>query len=114
MCKTGNAVRMLGVALMLVADAASAESNCDATRVAALTASTLSYAEVCASTMDRYGKNTALQSSECLLAVIESTKQDEAIQGLQDRGCTSYVNLPPDTQVKRLRALGVKFATTSR
>ena len=115
MCKSGNAVRMLGVALTLcVSGAASAETNCDAVRVAALTSSTLAYAEVCSATMDRYGKNTALQSSECLLAVIESTKQDEAIQGLQDRGCTSYVNLPPATQVTRLRALGIKFSTTSR
>jgi len=114
MCKTGKGVMGVMLAVALSSCGIAQAAQCDAIRVAALTASTLAYAESCASTMDRYGKRVAMQSSECLLAVIESTKQQEAIEGLQNQGCTSYTNLPPQDQVIRLRAIGIKFSTTSR
>lgn len=114
MCKPGNAVRMLGVALMCVAGLASADTNCDATVVAELTTSTLMYAEECNRTLDHYGIVIGGQSSECQLTRVEAEKQYAEVLALRTAGCTTYYAGPSRAQLARLSELGDKFSALGR
>lgn len=108
MCKPGNAVRMLGVALMLVASVASA-TDCDGTRAGELTRQTVAIAEVCLVTVQQAGMNVGGQSIECQAARDISLLQNAEVQRMVDAGCTSYYNGPSKATVARLGELGRLF-----
>lgn len=110
MCKPGDRVG-LGIALMLVASMASAESNCDGTRVGELTRSTLAVAEVCLVTVQQAGKAVGGQSVECQTTRIESQRQYDAVRAMAAQGCTTYYNGPSKADVRRLGELGDLFST---
>lgn len=111
MCKTGNGVRGMALALMLVSGVASADMACDASVAGELTASTLRYAEACNVTIDHYGYALGGQSAECQLTRTEAIRQYAAVLDLSTRGCTTYYAGPSRAQLARLRELADKFAT---
>jgi len=113
MCKSGNAVRMLGVALMLVTGAASA-TDCDGTRAGELTRQTLAIAEVCLVTVQAVGMNVGGQSVECQAARNTALSQQAEVRRMADAGCTTYYNGPSKADVRRLGELGQAFNAARR
>jgi hypothetical protein len=114
MCKTGNAVRMLGVALMMMAGLASAETNCDGTRAGELTRQTLAVAEVCLVTVQAVGMNVGGQTIECQAARNTALLQNAEIRRMADAGCVTYYNGPSKADVHRLGELAREFKTARR
>ena len=114
MCKTGNAMRGVVLALMLVSGVASADGACDASRVAEMTTSTLVYAEACNATLDNYGVALGGRSVECQMTQVEANRQFAAVLELKRQGCTSYYAGPSRAQLARLSELGDKFSMLAR
>jgi hypothetical protein len=111
MCKPGNAVRMLGVALMLAVSGAAGATECDGTRAGELTRQTVAIAEVCLVTVQAVGMNVGGQSVECQAARDTSLLQNAEVQRMADAGCTTYYNGPSKSMVARLGELGRLFKT---
>lgn len=113
MCKTGNGVRGMALALMLVSGVASA-TDCDGTRAGELTRQTLAIAEVCLVTVNAIGMKAAGQTIECQVTRKESTAQFTEVQRMANAGCTTYYNGPSKADVRRLGELGLLFKTARR
>lgn len=113
MCKPGNGMRALGIALMLVAGAASA-TDCDGTRVGELTRQTVAIAEVCLVTVQAVGMNVGGQTVECQAARNTALSQQVEVHRMADAGCTTYYNGPSKADVRRLGELGQAFNAARR
>ena len=113
MCKTGNGVRGVVLALMLVSGAASA-TDCDGTRAGELTRQTLADAEVCLATVQTVGMNVGGQTVECQASRDTSLLQNAEVQRMADAGCTTYYNGPSKADVRRLGELALQFKTARR
>jgi hypothetical protein len=115
MCKSGNAVRGVVLAVALcAAGLASAEEFCDGTRAGELTRQTLAVAEVCLVTVQTVGMNLGGQTVECQAARDTSLLQNAEVQRMADAGCVTYYNGPSKADVRRLGELGREFSTARR
>jgi len=113
MCKTGNGVRGVVFALMLVSSVASA-TDCDGTRVGELTRQTVAIAEVCLVTVQAVGMNVGGQTVECQAARNTALSQQAEVRRMADAGCTTYYNGPSKADVRRLGELGQAFNAARR
>jgi hypothetical protein len=114
MCKLGNGVRGVALALALCVAGAASATDCDGTRVGELTRQTVAIAEVCLVTVQQVGMNVGGQTVECQAARDTSLLQNAEVQRMADAGCTTYYNGPSRAELARLGDLALLFKTARR
>lgn len=111
MCKPGNAVRGIVLAMAFCVSGVAGATDCDGTRAGELTRQTVAIAEVCLVTVQNVGMNVGGQSVECQAARDTSLLQNAEVQHMADAGCTSYYNGPSHATVQRMGQLSRLFKT---
>lgn len=106
MCKTGNGVMGVVLALAICVSGAASATDCDASRLSELHASMITAGEMCLTTARTYGVPVARQSSECIVNITIAGRIGIIVDEMRRNGCTAYYNLPSVHQRSRLKEIG--------